>query len=165
MERRCTGGMTAVAVLNIIFGGLVILMGLFLALGVLALLYEQSKLGVFEIPLARAAFAILVLATGIVGLVAGIGILNLRPWARDASLAFAGLLIISCVLSFFTVPIIASIGTISTSDLRATDAFGLVRLALFSAILVAIPVIYAPILYVLFGRPAWKATFANDPRV
>src|SRR5215468_10784409 len=96
VERRRTSGMTAVAVLNIVFGGLVILMGLFLAAGVLALLYEQSRLGVFELPLARTAFSILVLATGIVGLVAGIGTFSLRSWARDLSLAFAGLLIVCC---------------------------------------------------------------------
>jgi hypothetical protein len=142
-----------------VFGGLVILMGLFLALGVLALLYEQSRLGVFALPVARSAFAILVLATGTVGLVAGIGILKLRPWARGTSQAFAGLLIICCVLSFFLVPIIASIGTY---DLRAIDAFNLVRLALFSAIFLAIPALYAPILCIAFSRPAWKAAFGKS---
>jgi hypothetical protein len=148
--------MTAVASLNIVFGVLVILMGLFLALGVIALLIEQSRLGVFALPVARSAFAILVLATGIIGLVAGIGMFSLHPWARDLSLAFAGLLIVCCALSFFLVPIIASIGTY---DLRAIDAFNLVRLALFSAIFLAIPIIYAPILCVAFSRPAWKAAF------
>ncbi len=93
---------------------------------------------------------------------AGIGIFSLRPWARELSLAFAGLLIVCCVSSFFLVPIIASIGTIGTNDLRAIDAFNLVRLALFSAIFVAIPVIYAPILCLVFSRPAWKAAFASD---
>jgi len=67
--------MIAVAVFNICFGDLVILMGLFLALGVAAFTLELLRLGGgFEIPVARAAFAVLVLATGIVGLVAGIGI-------------------------------------------------------------------------------------------
>jgi hypothetical protein len=155
--------MIAVAVLNICFGLLVILMGLFLALGVMALLYEQSRLGVFELPVARSAFAILVLVTGVIGLVAGIGMFGLRPWARDLSLAFAVLLIVCCVLSFFLVPIIGSIGTIGTSDLRAIDAFGLVRLAVFSAIFIAIPAIYAPILCIAFSRPAWKAAFAKGP--
>jgi hypothetical protein len=160
VERYRTGGITAVAVLNIAFGGLVVLMGLFLALGVVALLYEQTRLGVFELPVARTAFASLVLATGTIGLVAGIGMFGLRPWARDLSLAFAILLIVCCVLSFFLVPIIGSIGTY---DLRAIDAFNLVRLALFSAIFLAIPIIYAPILCVAFSRPAWKAGFAKRP--
>ena len=154
--------MIAVAVFNICFGGLVILMGLFLALGVMAFTLELLRLGGgFEIPVARAAFAILVLATGIVGLVAGIGMLKPRRWARAASLAFAGLLIMSCVLSFFAVPAIASIGTIGTADLHAIDAFDLVRLALFVAIFIAIPVIYAPILCLVFNTPAWKTAFAN----
>jgi hypothetical protein len=155
--------MTALAVLNIIFGGLVILMGLFLALGVAALLYEQSRLGVLELPVARSAFAILVLASGIVGLVAGIGIFGLRPWARASSLAFAGLLIVCCALSFLLVPIIASIGTLRADDLRAIDGFNLVRLALFTAIFIAIPVIYAPILFIAFSRRTWKAVFASGP--
>lgn len=158
VERRRTGGMTAVAVLNIVFGGLVILMGLFLALGVLALLYEQSRLGVFEVPAARSALSILVLSTGIVGLVAGIGILALRPWARALSFAYAVLLLISCVLSSFLVPIISSL---VTDDLRAVDGFNLARLAIFSTIDVALPVLYAPILFIVFSRPAWKATFAE----
>ena len=51
MERRRTGGMTAIAVLNVIFGGLGILNGLFQVLGALALMYELLRLGVFEIPL------------------------------------------------------------------------------------------------------------------
>ncbi len=158
MERDLTGGMIAVAVVNMIFGALVILMGLFLALGVLALLYEQSRLGVFELPVARAAFAILVLATGVVGLVAGIAILRLRASGRELSLAFASLLIVCCVLSFFLVQIIGSIGTY---DLRAIDAFDLIRLAVFSAIFLVIPVIYAPIVCIAFSRRAWKSAFAR----
>jgi ABC-type polysaccharide/polyol phosphate export permease len=152
--------MIAVAVLNICFGVLVILMGLFLALGVMALLYEQSRLGVFELPVARTAFAVLVLVTGIIGLVAGIGIFSLRPSARALSLAFAVLLIVCCALSFFLVPIIGSIGTY---DLRTIDAFNLVRLAAFSAIFIAIPVIYAPILCIAFNKRAWKTVFAEGP--
>ena len=154
--------MIAVAVFNVCFGGLVILMGLFLALGAMAFTLELLRLGGgFEIPMARAAFAMLVLATGIVGVVAGIGMLKPRRWARDASLAFAGLLIISCVLSFFAVPAVASISAISSSDLRAIDSFDLVRFAVFIAILVAIPVIYAPILCIAFSTRAWKTTFAK----
>jgi hypothetical protein len=154
--------MIAVAVFNTCFGGLVILMGLFLALGVMAFTLELLRLGGgFEIPVARAAFALLVLATGIVGLVAGIGMLKPRHWARTASLAFASLLIMSCVLSFFAVPAIASIGTIGASDLRAVDTFDLVRLALFVAIFIAIPVIYAPILCIVFNTRAWKTAFAE----
>ena len=53
MDGRRTGGMTAIAVLNIVFGGLGILSGLFQLIGALALLYELLRLGVFEIPVVR----------------------------------------------------------------------------------------------------------------
>ena len=158
MERQRTGGMTAVAVLNIVFGSIGILNGLFLIAGAFFLMHELSRLDVFQIPVARLAFALLALATGIVGLIAGIGILKLRSWARTLSLVYAGLLIALCVLSFFTVPIIASIGTY---DLRAIDGSGLARLIVFAAIYLAIPVIYAPVLCIVCSTPTWKLAFAK----
>ena len=158
MERHRTGGMTAIAVLNVIFGGLGILNGLFQLLGSLVLMYELLRLGVFEIPRARLAFSLLILATGIVGLIAGIGMFALRPWARTLSLVYGGLLIVSSVFSFFTVPIIASIGTY---DVRSIGAYDLARLIIFSVIYVVLPVLYSPLLCIVFYRPAWKTTFAK----
>ena len=162
MERHRTGGMTAIAVVNIFFGGLGILNGLFLVLGFLAFMYELLRLGVFAFPIARLAFPLLVLATGIVGLIAGIGIFMLRPWARVLSLVYGGLLIVSCIGSFVAVPIIATIGTY---DVGSIDAYGLVRLIIFSAIYVVIPVPYSLILWVIFYKSAWKTTFARDSTV
>ena len=158
MEKRRTRGMTAIAVLNVVFGGLGILNGLFQLLGAFALMYELLRLGVFEIPIARSTFSLLILTAGVVGLIAGIGMFALRPWARPWSLAFSGLLILSTVSSFFMVPIIASIGTY---DVGSVTAYDLVRLVIFSAIYIAIPVIYAPLLFVVFYKPAWKTAFAK----
>jgi hypothetical protein len=158
MESHRTAGMTAIAVLNIIFGGLGILNGLFNVLGALALMYQLLRLGVFQIPVARSAFSVLTLATGIVGLIAGIGMFALRPWARALSLVYAGLLILSSVFSFFVVPILASI---STYDIASIDAHGLARLIIFSVIYVVLPVPYALLLCVVFFKPAWKAAFAK----
>jgi hypothetical protein len=158
MESHRTGGMTAIAVLNIIFGGIGILNGLFNVLGALALMYELLRLGVFEIPVARSAFSLLTLATGIVALIAGIGMFALRPWARALSLVYAVLLILSCVFSFFAIPILASIGSY---DIGSIDAYGLARLILFSVIYVVVPVPYALLLCVVFNKPAWKAAFAK----
>ena len=158
MEQERTGGMTAIAVLNIIFGGVGILNGLYLALGSFVLMYELLRLDVFQIPVARLAFALLILATGIVGLIAGIGIFALRPWGRALSLVYGGLLILSSVLSFFAVPIIAAIGTY---DIGSLSAEGLARLIIFSLIYVVLPVPYALLLCVVFYKPAWKTTFAK----
>lgn len=166
MERRRTGGMTAIAVLNIVLGGLEILNGLFQLLGSYILIFELWRQGalqsVFEIPVARPAFSLLLLATGVVGLIAGIGMLALHLWARPLSLVYGGLLIASAVFSFFTVPIIASIGTY---DIGAISVDGLVRLIIFGLIDVLLPVPYAVVLWIVFFRPAWKATFTKGRTV
>jgi hypothetical protein len=161
LEKHRTGGMTAIAVLTIIFGGLGILSGLFHVLGSLVLMYELLRLGVFEIPIASTyslPFSLLVLATGIVGLIAGIGMFALRPWARELSLVYGGLLILSSVFSCFTLPIIATIGTY---DIGSISASGLARLIIFGVIYLVLPVLYPLLLCVVFFSPAWKITFAK----
>jgi hypothetical protein len=158
VERHRTGGMTAIAVFNIIFGSLEILKGLFHAIGALVLMFELLRIGAFDIPLARVAFSLLLLATGIVGLTAGIGLLALRPWARALSLAFAGLLILSSALSFLTVPILASIGT---SDVGSLSSYNLARLIVFVVLYAIFPVAYSLLLCVVFHKPAWKTGFAK----
>jgi hypothetical protein len=158
VERHRTGGMTVIAVLNIIFGGLEILKGLFHALGAIVLMFELLRVGAFDIPLARVAFSLLLLATGIVGLIAGIGLFALRSWARTLSLVFAGLLILSCALSFLTVPILASIGSY---DLGSLSPDNLARLIIFVALYAVFPVPYALLLWVVFHQPAWKTAFAK----
>jgi hypothetical protein len=155
VEKHRTGGMTAIAVLNFILGGIGILNGLFLLLGVFYLMSELLRLGVFSIPTTRLAFALLILATGVVGLIAGIGVFRLRPWARALSLVYAGLLILSSVLSCLSVPIIATIGTYDISSISADD---LARLIIFSAIYVILPVPYSLVLCVVFYKPASKTT-------
>jgi hypothetical protein len=159
LERQRTSGMTAIAVLNVILGVLEILNGLFQLSGTLVLIYQLSRLDVFQIPTARLAFSLLILAMGIVGLIAGIGILRLRPSARTSSLVFAGLLIVSSVFSFFTVPIIASIGTYNIGSISAE---GLARLIIFGGIYLVLPVSYSLLLLVVFGKPGWKARFAHS---
>jgi len=158
VERRRTAAMTAVAVLNIVFGTLGILNGLLLVLVAATVTREMIRLGIFEMPVARTGFAFLTLATSILGVTAAFGILALRPWARALNLAYAVLLLMCCVLAFFLVPIITSL---VTDDLSKIDTFNQVRLAIFTTIDVGIPVIYAPILFIAFSRPAWKTTFAE----
>jgi hypothetical protein len=160
VEKHRTGGMIAIAILNIILGVLEILNGLFQLTVVLTLIYNQLQLGFFEMPGASLAFSLLLLATGTVGLIAGIGMLALHPWARTLSLVFGGLLIVSSAASYFIVPIIASIGTY---DLGSISAEGLARLIVFSTVDVILPVPYALILFVVFSKPLWKSTFAKGP--
>jgi len=158
VERHRTAGMTAIAVLNIVFGVVGILAGLFNLLGAAVLMFELARLGAFDVPMARLTFALLLLATGIVGLIAGFGVLASRPWARRLSFVYAGLLIASAVVSYLTVPIIATIGTY---DIGAVSAEGLARLIIFGFIYVVFPVPYAIVLCVVFLAPAWKAALAK----
>ncbi len=158
METHRTGGITAIAILNIILGAIVILGGLFQLLGAIVFMYELLRLGAFEIPVGRLSFSLLLLATGIVGVIAGIDILGLRPRARLLSLLYAGLLILSAALSCFVIPILSAIGTY---DFGSIDAYGWARLIIFGATYVALPVPYALLLCLVFCRPAWKTTFAK----
>jgi hypothetical protein len=151
VESDRAGGMPAIAVLNIIVGGLEILAGLFQLLGAIVLMLELSRQGVFHIPLVRLAFALLVLATGIVGLIAGIGLFSRRSWARPLSFVFAGLLILSAGFSCFLIPIIASIGTY---DIGSLTTSALARLTLFAAIYVVVPVLYSLFLCATLRRSA-----------
>jgi len=158
VDRHRTAGMTAIAVLNMISGVVVILAGLLNVLGVLYLLHQQLRLGVFESPTVRGTFALLLLATGIVGLIAGFAMRAPRPWARTVSLVYAGLLIASSVLACFIVPILATIGTY---DITSVPAEGLARLIVFGVIYVLFPVPYAIVLCVVFCTTSWKAVFAK----
>jgi hypothetical protein len=158
VEKQRTSGMTAIAVLNIVVGAIVVLGGLFQFLFALTLFWELLRIGVFDLPVIRLLFSFLLLATGIVGMIAGIKMLSLHPSARELSLVFAGLLIVSAVLSYFSIPIIASIGTY---DLSSISAEGLVRLIIFCVVYVVVPVPYALLLFVVFSTPSWKAAFAK----
>jgi hypothetical protein len=152
VQRRRTAGMTALAVLNILFGALGILSGLLRVLQSLALMYQLwllDVLGFFAARPALALLALLIVATGVIGVVAGVRIFALRPSARASSLAYAGLLALSSVLCF--------IAALMTYPL-AVDA---TTLTLFVATYLAIPLPYALVLFLAFRRPAWKAAFAG----
>src|ERR1700719_2108583 len=85
LERHRTGGIIVIAVLNIVVGGIEILAGLFALRGA-----SEWRVALFVVPAALVAFALLVLAAGVVGTIAAIGMLRLRSWARGLSLVFAG---------------------------------------------------------------------------
>jgi hypothetical protein len=158
VEKQLTSGMATIAVLNIVVGAIVILGGLFQLLYALTLFWHLLRMGVFDVPAIRLLFSFLLLATGIVGLIAGIKMLALRPSTRELSLVFAGLLIVSAMLSYFTIPIIASIGTY---DLRSISSEGLARLIIFCGAYVAVPVSYALILFIVFSTHSRKSAHAK----
>ena len=158
MEQHRTGGMTVIAVLTIVVGGIETLAGLCQLVDVPDLL----RVGDIFILVARVAFGLPILAAGVVGIIAGIAILALRSWARAVSLVFGGLLFLTPVLllilmSVFTPLIIPVFASIGSYDLSAANP----GLILFAGIYVALPVSYAVVLCVVFRKPAWRATSAE----
>ena len=162
MDRRRTARLTAIVVPSIALGGLEILNGLYQLAGSFELMFEFLRLGFFEIPAGRLTFSLLILTIGVLGLTAGVGMLARRPWARVLSLVFGGLLIVSAVLSFFMVPIIATIGTY---DVRSIGGYALMRLIIYSAIYVLFPALYSVVLFIVVRSPVWKIAFSNASTV
>ena len=152
MKKHRTGGMTAVGVLNTVFGGFGILAGLFCLLTAHAVmsrtLVTQDQSVVMLKVLGLGLFG---LAVGIVGLIAGIGIFLMARWSRVLNLVFAGVWILNSILSF-AFPVQQSTSGANT----AGEVFGRL-LGLFLGL------IYPIILLVLFNKPAWKTAFADEP--
>jgi len=158
LERHRTGGMTVIAVLTIVVGGIEALAGLVQLADVPDLLRVSDII----ILVARLAFGLPILAAGVVGIIAGIAMLALRPSARTLSLVSGGLLILTPLLllilmAVFTPLIIPVFALIGTHDLSATN----LGLMLFTVIYVALPVSYGVVLCVAVRKPAWRATFAK----
>ncbi len=158
METHRTGGMTVIAVLDIVVGGTEILAGLFQLVGTVDMMPPSGSFGILET--VRTAFALPILAAGVVGIIAGIGMLALRSWARTVSLAFSGLLILTSVFLLFltsalTLLLLPVLASIDGSDPTTAG------LILFAVVYVALPVSYAFVLWIAFSRPAWRATFAK----
>jgi hypothetical protein len=152
MNQTRTGGMTAIGILNIVFGcigclfALVTVLGggLLTALGTAAgesgaETGAEFAAGGGEVAAAGGAimlFGLFGLAVGVILFVAGIGVMKVAPWGRSLSLAAAALAIVSnigkaVILSAF------GIGTV----------FGL---------------IYPAVLIFCFMQPGWRAAFSRE---
>ncbi len=131
METYRTGGMTAIAVLNVILGGIEILNGLFLLLGALSLMAELLRLGAFHIQIARWVQSP-DFGDGSVGLVAGTGISDCaRGRAIEPCLRWTAVPFVCAFLPYR--PCYATIGSYDMGSI-STDA--LVRLIICGAIYV-----------------------------
>ena len=151
MATQRTGGMTVIGILNFVFGGLGCIGSLLLILGGGAFALFGSAMeeaaaadgtsteGFAEAAATGGAMFVLLglvgMALGILLIVAGVGVMKVRPWGRTCSLAYAGSKIIMGVGA-------AIIG-----------GFGFVTIMGF---------IYPVVLGVLFTRPAWKAAFSAE---
>src|SRR5215471_14105664 len=97
--------MTVIAVLNIVVSVIEILAGLSPLWSAFDMAYYEGWSVIIAIPAGLAAFALLLVTTGIVGIMAGIGTLRLRPWARRRSLMFGGLLLLTFIAMWMMIAI------------------------------------------------------------
>ncbi len=142
MPTQRTSGMTAIGILNIIFGSLWCIGSLLTVLGggVLAIIGSAAEaetagqaaavggahalLGLFSLTIAALLF------------ISGIGVLKVAPWGRNFSLAAATLAIVN-----------------SVGKAVLLSAFGVGTI---------IALVYPVILIALFVNPAWKAVFTGQ---
>ena len=162
MLKERTGGMTVIGVLNLVFGGLGILSALFEVLAALVGIRRSILIeGFMGIPgisgneetimLKLLEFALFALAVSTVGVIAGIGIFRMRPWARAASLIYAGLWALNAgVLLLF--PVQAPKPDANASATIIGHVVG-----------ICFGLSYPIILFILFQKPNWKAAFATRP--
>jgi len=144
MSNQRTGGMTAIGILNIVFGSVRGLLALFTILGgglVAALgsaAGEEAGTSVAAQGGAIAVIGLVALVCSIMLLIAGIGVLKMKPWGRSLSLAAAALWLIT------------SIGQVFMLEFSVTAVLGMV---------------YPAIVVGLFMTPAWRHAFSGLPTV
>jgi hypothetical protein len=162
MLRERTGGMTAIGVLNLVFGGFGIIFALFGILIALAGIRRGILIeGFMGIPgisadketimLKMLEFALFALAVSTVGVVAGIGIFRMAAWARVISLVYAGLWIL-CTGIFLLFRVQAA-----TPDANASGTI------IGRVVGICFDFSYPIILFILFQKPNWKTAFAARP--
>ncbi|MCH8342631.1 MAG: hypothetical protein IH983_01440 [Planctomycetes bacterium] len=150
MATQRTGGMKVIGILNYVFGGLGCLFSLLMVLGggafalfgsaieEAAAAEGRSTEGLAEAAATGGGMFVLLglvgMVLGVLLIIAGVGVMKVRPWGRTCSLAYAGS------------KIIMGVGAV------IIGGFGFVTIMGF---------VYPVVLGVLFTRPAWKAAFCS----
>ncbi len=148
MGHKRTGGMTAIGVLNIVFGSLGALFALLIVLGggIVAALGAgaEAEFGADAQGAAAASATLggIVILVGLVALIAnavlaisGIGVLGLKPWGRKLAMICGGAWAVLNILTLFS-------------------GFNLLNLGF---------AVYGGTLVWLFLKPEWKAAFSGQP--
>jgi len=148
MNKKRTGGMTAIAVLNFIFGGIGILLAVF------AIIFVASVLSRPDLPPHAVLTGLVVLALSLVQLplsgsaiVAGVGVLRVAWWGRLWTLGYA--------MAFIAVTLLHFVFT----NIAAGDVPGLEKQT-FGGMFAQW--IYPAILLFVANTKRWKETFCQD---
>jgi|GEM_PF-1476037 len=150
MNKTRTGGMTAIAVLNLVFGAILALTNLWVMMGLHAVM-SRSFAGAEATAAAmtRLGMSLYYVVCGAVAIVAGVGVLKVAPWGRILSLAYAGLIIPGYVIDIF----LPTIGESSDGGLvLGAKIIGSIIGSVFW-------MIYPVILLIVFQKPSWKEAF------
>ena len=142
-----TGGMTTVAVLNFIFGGWGVLGGLWAVLTGHAWMSRSLVLGAeSQMAMVLIGRGLLGFATGVVGVVAGVGVLMLVSWGRTMNLVYAAVSIFAAVVMLFM-----------PSPGAGGDA-------VIQLMVLLVQFIYPVTLIYLFRKPTWREAFSATPQ-
>ncbi len=144
MGNRRTGGMTAVGVLNIVFGAIGALFAILIVLGggMMAAMgagmeaeFEGAAAGAAGVGGIMAIAGIVAFGASAAMLFSGIGVLGLKPWGRKLAMICGGAWAVLNIITLFS-------------------GFNLFNLGF---------AVYGGLLVWLFLKPEWKAAFSGQP--
>jgi len=147
VNRKRTGGMTTIAILNFVFAGLIILFSLYwINLACAASSVTKTKLVTL-----LSGLSLFVLPNVVALIVGGIGILKLAPWGRTWTLVYA---IVSIAVWVIAVMIGLAMQYLGMTQNNAD-------FSLLSAIVpLIVPLIYPATLLYLVTTKTWKDAFS-----
>ena len=144
MGNKRTGGMTAVGVLNIVFGAIGALFAILIVLGggMMAAMgagmeaeFEGAAAGAAGVGGIMAIAGIVAFGASAAMLFSGIGVLGLKPWGRKLAMVCGGAWAVLNIITLFS-------------------GFNLFNLGF---------AVYGGLLVWLFLQPDWKAAFSGQP--
>ncbi len=144
MGNKRTGGMTAVGVLNIVFGAIGALFAILIVLGggMMAAMgagmeaeFEGAAAGAAGVGGIMAIAGIVAFGASAAMLFSGIGVLGLKPWGRKLAMVCGGAWAVLNIITLFS-------------------GFNLFTLGF---------AVYGGMLVWLFLKPEWKAAFSGQP--
>ena len=144
MGNKRTGGMTAVGVLNIVFGAIGALFAILIVLGggMMAAMgagmeaeFEGAAAGAAGVGGIMAIAGIVAFGASAAMLFSGIGVLGLKPWGRKLAMICGGAWAVLNIITLFS-------------------GFNLFNLGF---------AVYGGLLVWLFLQPEWKAAFSGQP--
>lgn len=153
-QTKRTGGLTAIAIMNLSFGALGVIVAL---TAIVAASAQMSRTFVSDSETGLLFLGLFInicnLANSGLGIASGFGLLRVKPWGRLAALAYATVWILSTIVGHFLSIIVAKFKSLPPDQMQ-------MEIVMLAAS-VALTLIYPIILITLLNRQTWKRQFAN----